>query len=147
MHVKRPKTYFLRKEDAPTEAYVMDAEGKVLGRVAVRAAQLLMGKHRANFTPHVDGADVVVVLNAQKVRVTGHKEKDKTYFSHSGYPRGDKLIPLWRLLESHPDRVIKFAVSGMLPKNRLRDRRLQRLKVFAGNEHTLSHLKMLEVKV
>ena len=140
--MKQPKTFQAGSVSGEGTWYQMDATGKVLGRIATRVAEILMGKHRPTFTPHVTGEDVVVILNAAKVRVTGNKEQAKTYFRHSGYPGGDKLVPLERMRAQHPERIITAAVSGMLPKNRLRDRRLSHLKVFAHGEHTFGSRKL-----
>ncbi|HID93149.1 MAG TPA: 50S ribosomal protein L13 [bacterium (Candidatus Stahlbacteria)] len=115
--------------------YLIDAEGKVLGRLASRIARILIGKDKPSYLPHIDGGDFVVCVNAEKVVVTGNKEKEKIYYRHSGYPGGIKGIPLERMRKEHPDRVIYYAVKGMLPKNKLAKRMLKRLKIYAGPEH------------
>lgn len=114
---------------------VVDASGKSLGRLAVGIADALRGKRKATFTPHVDTGDFVVVVNAEKVKLTGKKEQQKTYDRYSGYRSGLKQIPASALRERHPDRMIKLAVRGMLPKNNLSRSIFKRLKVYAGAEH------------
>ena len=129
------KTKVLKTSEVKRNWYVVDATDKVLGRLASRIARVLIGKHRAQYTPHVDSGDFVVVINADKFRVTGKKMTDKLYYSHSMYPGGLKKISLELMLEKHPERVIYHAVSGMLPKNRLRARRLKRLKIYTDAKH------------
>jgi large subunit ribosomal protein L13 len=115
--------------------YVADAEGKVLGRLASRLASVLRGKGKATFSPHVDGGDFVVVVNAAKVRLTGQKLRTKEYIRHSGYPGGVRRATAAELLSKHPTRVVRQAVEGMLPKNRLGRRLATKLKVYAGPDH------------
>ncbi len=115
--------------------YVVDLEGKVLGRAAAQIAHILRGKHKPIYTPHVDTGDFVIVLNADKVRLTGNKLAAKTYYRHSGYPGGLKEITAGKLLEKKPEELIKKAVKGMLPKNRLGRQMFRKLKVYAGAEH------------
>lgn len=129
------KTFFAKKEKIERNWYLVDAAGKTLGRLATRLATLLRGKHKPIFTPSVDCGDYVVVINAEKVRVTGKKEKDKLYFTHSGYPRGDKLLSLEKVRQTNPQRIIKLAVWGMLPKGRLGRIIFKKLKVYAGESH------------
>ncbi|MBI2103431.1 50S ribosomal protein L13 [Candidatus Woesebacteria bacterium] len=129
------KTYQPKQKDIKRDWHLIDAEGKVLGRIATDAARLLIGKHKPNYAPHLDMGDYVVVINVKEVKVTGRKEKQKVYRSHSGYPGGFKEVKFSALIKKSPEKVIEYAVSGMLPKNRLRDDRLRRLKVFAGSEH------------
>ncbi len=129
------KTFMQRKEDVQRDWYVVDATGKTLGRLASEIAKILMGKHKPTYTPHVDGGDFVVVVNAEKVFVTGKKLDKKVYYWHTGYPGGLKQTTLRELLQKKPEEVIRLAVRGMLPKNKLRDRRMKRLKVYAGPEH------------
>lgn len=142
---EKARTYIVKDADQKSEWFRIDASGKVLGRIATKAAQLLMGKHRPTFSPHQPGADFVVVTNAAKVKVTGKKEEQKSYFRHSGYPGGDRHTPLARVRELHPERMIQAAVSGMLPKNRLRTVRLARLKVFRGADNPYSAQTLVEV--
>ena len=115
--------------------YVVDATDKVLGRLATEVASRLRGKHKAEYTPHMDTGDYIVVINAEKIGVTGNKEKDKMYHHHTGYVGSLKSIPLGKLRETHPDRIIKTAVKGMLPKNSLGRTMYRKLKVYAGSEH------------
>jgi large subunit ribosomal protein L13 len=129
------KTFMLRKEDVQREWYLVDATGKTLGRLASEIAKILMGKHKPTYTPHVDNGDFVVVVNAEKIHVTGKKLEKKVYYWHTGYPGGLKSATLKELLQKKPTEVIRLAVRGMLPKNKLRDRRMKRLKVYAGPEH------------
>jgi large subunit ribosomal protein L13 len=130
-------TRSLTTEAARTERrwYVADADGQVLGRLATRIATVLRGKHKPSFSPHLDAGDFVIVINAKGVRLTGHKLADKTYFRHSGYPGGIRRASAQELLEKKPSRVIREAVEGMLPKNRLGRRLATKLKVYAGPDH------------
>jgi len=129
------KTTLLRKEDIKRDWWLVDASGKILGRLATKIANILMGKHKRNYTPYIDNGDFVVVINAEKIRITGKKLEDKIYYHHTGYLGHLKSIPLWRLLEKHPERVIMLAVKRMLPKNKLQKKRLKRLKIYRGPEH------------
>lgn len=129
------KTYSARPDEVPHNWLVVDAEGQTLGHMASAIATRLRGKHKAEYTPHVDTGDFVVVINADKVRVTGRKATDKIYHSHSGYPGGLKSISFEQLLEKSPERVIRLAVRGMMPRNRLSRAMLKKLKVYAGGEH------------
>ena len=129
------KTYVTREEDVQREWYVVDASGQTLGRLAARVASVLRGKHKPTYSPSVDVGDFVVVVNAEKVHVTGRKLDQKLYYRHSGYPGGLKEITLRNLLQRHPNRVIEHAVRGMLPKNRLGRQVFRHLKVYAGSEH------------
>ncbi len=129
------KTSILKKNDVVRNWYVVDAADKILGRLASRIAGILIGKTKPQYTPHVDCGDFVVVLNADKFRVTGKKLKDKIYYSHSFYPGGLKQINLESMLAKHPERAIYHAVSGMLPKNKLRAKRLRRLKIYTSSGH------------
>jgi len=115
--------------------YVVDASGYTLGRLASKIAAILRGKHKPTYTPHVDMGDYVIVVNADKVVVTGNKERDKIYYHHTQYPGGLRSITYQDLMKKHPERVIEYAVSGMLPKNRLRKRMLKRLRVYASADH------------
>jgi large subunit ribosomal protein L13 len=114
---------------------VVDAAGKTLGRLASHVATRLRGKHRPIFTPHMDTGDHVIVVNAAQIQVTGNKAQQKIYRRHSGWPGGLKEVPLERMLERHPERVVELAVSGMLPKNRLGRKIFRKLKVYAGPDH------------
>ncbi|WP_456342591.1 50S ribosomal protein L13 [Thermovibrio sp.] len=129
------RTFMQRKEDVQRDWYLVDATGKTLGRLASEIAKILMGKHKPTYTPHVDGGDFVVVVNAEKIHVTGKKLDKKIYYKHTLYPGGLKETPLRKMLQEKPEEVIRLAVRGMLPKNKLRDRRMKRLKVYVGPEH------------
>ncbi len=115
--------------------YLIDAAGKTTGKVATEAARRLAGKHRADFTPHLDLGDGVIIVNAEKLRFTGKKLTDKNYYRHSGYRGNLKKTTPKELLEKKPERILELAISGMLPKNKLKNGRLIRLKIFVGNEH------------
>lgn len=129
------KTYTLKEKDIQREWYVVDAAGKTLGRLATEIAKILRGKHKPYYTPHMDCGDYVIVINADKIRVTGRKLDQKMYYWHSGYPGGLKSITLRRQLQTHPERVLQAAVRGMLPKNRLGRQMFKKLKVYALPEH------------
>jgi large subunit ribosomal protein L13 len=129
------KTISANKETVQKEWVVVDAQGEVLGRLASQIARLIRGKHKTNFTPHVDCGDNVIVINAEKVRLTGSKMTDKVYTRHTGYPGGQRFTSPRLLLEKHPERIIEHAVKGMLPKNRLGRRLYTNLYVYAGNQH------------
>ena len=129
------RTFTPKPGDITKNWYVIDATDVVLGRLASQAATLLRGKHKATFAPHVDGGDFVIVINAEKVALTGAKATDKMVYRHSGYPGGLSAIPIGELLEKNPQRVIENAVKGMLPKNKLAAQQLSHLKVYAGSEH------------
>jgi len=129
------KTYSAKPHEVDQKWLLVDAEGQTLGRMATAIATRLRGKHKPEYTPHIDTGDFVVVINADKVRVTGNKAKDKIYHSHSGFPGGLKSISFEKLLEKAPERVIKQAVKGMLPRNSLGRAMFKKLKVYAGAEH------------
>ena len=129
------KTYSARKGEVERNWWVVDASDKTLGRLAARIAKVLQGKDKPVYTPHIDTGDFVVVINAEKVKVTGKKSTQKSYHRHSGYPGGARSHTLKEMLQKHPDRVIRQAVKGMLPKNRLARQQLRKLKVYAGAEH------------
>lgn len=117
------------------KTYLFDAKGQILGRLSTQIARVLSGKNKVDYTPHIDGGDSVVVINAEKIVVTGNKLEGKIYHSYSGYPGGITSIKLKDLIEKDATKVIKNALYGMLPKNKLRDRRMKRLHVVVGNEH------------
>ena len=129
------KTLFPRKEDIRRRWYVIDAAGKPLGRVAALAARVLRGKHRPDFTPYLDTGDHVIIVNAEKVVLTGKKLDQKMYFRHSGYPGGVRLTSARDMRARHPERMVKLAVWGMLPHHRLGRRMIKKLKVYRGPEH------------
>jgi large subunit ribosomal protein L13 len=129
------KTYSAKPGEVPRKWWVVDAEGKNLGRLASEIAIVLRGKNKPQYTPHVDTGDFVVVVNAQKIAVTGNKLQGKIYYRHSGYPGGLRSRTLGEMLERRPNEVLRKAVKGMLPKNRLAARQLTKLKIYAGPEH------------
>lgn len=133
--MKKQQTFMQRKEDVTREWHVVDVKGQILGQVATDIAEKLIGKNKPTFTPHVDGGDYVVVLNAKLVTVTRGKELTKMYYRHSGFPGGLKQRTFEEMIQKHPEEVIRLAVKNMLPKNRLRDVRLARLKIYADAEH------------
>jgi len=129
------KTYSLKLDDVEKKWYLVDAEGKTLGRLATQIAAILRGKHKPTFTPHMDMGDNIIVVNAEKVQLTGRKAEQKNYYRHSGYPGGIKVTSFSDMIEKKPRMVITAAVKGMLPHNRLGRRILRNLKVYSGTEH------------
>ena len=129
------KTFSAKPETVARGWYLVDADGKTLGRLATELARRLRGKHKPEYTPHVDTGDYLVVINADKVRVTGHKLEDKIYHRHTGYVGNMKHTSLGKVLNEHPERAIEMAVKGMLPKNPLGRAMFKKLKVYAGAEH------------
>ena len=129
------KSYIAKPADVDRKWYVIDAEGKTLGKLAVEAAMILRGKKKPIYTPHIDTGDYVIVINAEKVCVTGKKESDKNYKHHSGYPGGLKETPLKELRAKQPEEIIRHAVKGMMPKGKLGRQMFKKLKVYAGPEH------------
>jgi len=141
MRAKLQKTFTPTPTDIDRSWYVVDAEGIPLGRLASEVAQILRGKHKPTFAPHMDMGDFVIVVNADKVAVSGNKETDKVYYRHSGYPGGLRGETLAQLRVDHPDRLVQNAVRGMIPKNRLGRQVLTKLKVYAGPDHPHSAQK------
>ncbi len=131
------KTYIAREKEIEDSRrwYVVDAEGQVLGRLASKIAHILRGKNKPIYSPHQDVGDFIVVINAEKVKLTGKKMQQKSYFRHSGYPGGVTMTPVSLMLQRHPERVIEYAVKRMLPKNALGRKMFKKLKVYAGTEH------------
>ena len=144
--MKRTGTYSTKLSEIKRNWYLIDAKGKTLGRLACTAAKLLMGKGKVLFTRHLDSGDFVIVTNASQITVTGKKESQKTYFSHSGYPAGDKLLNFKHLIIRDPKRIIRQAVWGMLPQNRLGRAMLKKLKIFPGAAHEHASQKPQEIK-
>jgi len=130
------KTFSAKPETVKRDWYLIDAENKVLGRLATEVARRLRGKHKPEYTPHVDTGDYIVIINADKIAVTGNKELNKMYHHHTGYPGGLKSMTLEKLRERAPERIIEKAVKGMLPKNPLGRAMFSKLKVFSGSEHS-----------
>ena len=129
------KTFSAKPETVKRDWYVIDATDKVLGRLSTEVARRLRGKHKPEYTPHVDTGDYIVVVNAEKIRVTGNKMKDKMYHRYTGYIGNLKSMPLEKLMDQHPERALEYAVKGMLPRNPLGRKMLSKLRVFAGPEH------------
>ena len=129
------KTYVPKQEEITRTWYLVDAEGKTLGRLASEIAKILKGKHKPIYSPHLDVGDYIVVVNADRVAVTGRKMDDKMYYRHTGYPGGLRERNLRDLLQRHPTHALKFAVKGMLPKNRLGRKMIKKLKIYAGPKH------------
>jgi len=140
-------TYSARKEDVARDWYLVDAEGKALGRLAAEIAKRLRGKHKPVYTPHIDTGDFIVVVNADKIALTGKKLTDKIYYHHTGYPGGLKSVTAGKLLEEKPEDLLTDAVKGMLPKNSLGRQMLKKLKVYRGDRHPhkAQMVKLLEV--
>ncbi len=141
------KTKSANKATVDKKWLLVDAEGEVLGRLAAKVAKMLRGKYKPDFTPHVDCGDNVVIINAEKVRLTGNKWTKREHFSHSGYPGGDKRVTPAEVLAKHPERLVMHAVQGMLPKNRLGRQILKNLHVFIGPEHNHQAQKPEEIKL
>lgn len=142
------KTYSAKSHEVKRDWYIVDATGKVLGRVAAEVARRLRGKHKPEFTPHVDTGDYIVVVNADKLRVTGNKAKDKLYHRHTTYPGGIRTTNFETLQAKHPKRVLQLAVKGMLPKGPLGYAMIKKMKVYAGAEHphTAQQPKPLQIE-
>jgi len=141
------KSYMQKKETVERKWYVIDAEGKPLGRVASKAAHILRGKHKATYTPHIDCGDYVIIINASKVLLTGNKLEDKKYYSHSGYPGGLRTRTAKEMIEKYPEEMARKAVKGMLPKNRLGRAMYKKLFVYAGSDHKHMAQKPSEMDV
>ena len=141
------KSYMQKKETVERKWYVIDAEGKPLGRVASKAAHILRGKHKATYTPHIDCGDYVIIINASKVLLTGNKLEDKKYYSHSQYPGGLRTRTAKEMIEKYPEEMVRKAVKGMLPKNRLGRAMYKKLFVYAGSDHKHMAQKPSEMDV
>ncbi|HNQ67018.1 MAG TPA: 50S ribosomal protein L13 [Bacteroidales bacterium] len=135
MKTLKYKTISANRETVNKQWFVVDAEGEILGRLAAKVALVLRGKHKTDYTPHVDCGDNVIIINAEKIQLTGNKLDDKVYISHSGYPGGQKTIPIKKVLEKNPERVLEKAIKGMLPKNSLGDQLFRNLYIYVGAEH------------
>jgi large subunit ribosomal protein L13 len=129
------KTYSQKASEVQREWHIVDASDQTLGRLATQIAVLLRGKHKPTFSPNLDGGDFVVVVNAEKVKLLGRKPDQKMYYRHSNYPGGFRSVPYKRMLANHPDRILRFAVKGMLPKTRLGRQQITKLKIYAGPKH------------
>jgi large subunit ribosomal protein L13 len=146
MKTLKQTTYSQKKAEVKRAWVLKDAENQVLGKLAVEIATILMGKNKPTYTAHIEAGDYVVVTNAAKVAITGQKAEKKTYNSHSGYPGGFKSLTLNELMKRKPTEVVRLAVVNMLPKNKLRDVRMARLKIFAGTEHPYANELSKEIK-
>ena len=140
-------TFMQKKETVERKWYVIDAEGVTLGRLATKVATVLKGKHKATFTPHIDCGDFVIVVNADKVKLTGNKLMDKKYYNHSGYPGGLRERNAKTMIEKYPEEMIERAVKGMLPKGPLGRQMIKKLFVYAGDTHNQQAQKPIEMKV
>ena len=139
------KTYTAKPKEITRNWYLIDAKGQTLGRLSVVVADLLRGKNKPTFTPNVDCGDFVIIINTKEIKVTGNKLEDKKYYRHSGYPGGLTETNLSEMLIKHPNKVIYHAVKGMLPKNRLADEMIKKLKLFEGEEH--AHIAQKPIKI
>jgi large subunit ribosomal protein L13 len=142
-------TFFLKKEDSDSQRQwiLLDAQGKTLGRFASEIAKILRGKHKTTFTPHVDTGDGVIILNASKIRVSGNKQAQKTYVYYTGYPSGQREVPYNVMKDKKPDFILRHAIKGMMPKTKLSNAQLKRLRIFAGEAHDMDAQKPLKVEV
>ncbi len=141
------KTFSLKKENIKQDWWILDAKDKILGRLASKAASILRGKHKPDFTPHLDNGDFVIIINADKVRLTGKKEEQKLYRKHSGYLGGLKEIPFKKKKEKYPEGIVIDAVYGMLPKNRLGRKMIKKLKVYCDEKHPHEAQKPKELEL
>ncbi|WP_191603082.1 50S ribosomal protein L13 [Marinomonas algicola] len=141
------KTFSAKPAEVTRDWYIVDAEGKTLGRLATEIARRLRGKHKAEYTPHVDTGDYIVVINAEKVHVSGNKAQDKQYYRHTGYPGGLRSMSFEKLIDHAPERVLELAVKGMLPKGPLGRAMHKKMKVYAGTQHPHAAQQPLELKL
>ena len=145
--MKKNKTVYAKKETVKKEWYVVDAGEKILGRVATKVALYLRGKHKPIFTPHTDCGDYIVIINADRIRLSGKKAGSKLYFSHSGYPGGMKLVTFEKMMVKDPRKVVRLAVEGMLPKSRLGKKMINNLKIYVGKDHPHQAQKLQKLEV
>ena len=131
----RPKTSHLNHSSHEAAWHLVDAEGQILGRLATKIAMTLMGKQRPSYSPHFDGGDAVVIVNAERILVTGNKASQKVYVYHTGYPGGRREVPYADMMENHPERILEKAIQRMMPKNKLGRERIKKLHIYAGSEH------------
>jgi large subunit ribosomal protein L13 len=141
------KTFSAKPETVKRDWFIVDAQDAVLGRLATQIANRLRGKHKPEYTPHVDTGDCIIVINAEKVRVTGRKSQQKNYYHHSGYPGGLKVIPFNKMMTEKPERIIEIAVKGMLPKGALGRAMFRKLKVYTGSEHKHTAQQPIPLKI
>ena len=128
-------TRSIKKSEIKKDWWVVDVEGKTLGRISSKISKILRGKHKVNFTPHMDMGDFVIIINAEKIKLTGNKSREKTYFKHSGYPGGARDVSISEVLSKYPERIIQNSVKGMLPHNKLGRKIFHNLKVYKGSTH------------
>lgn len=140
-------TYFPSDQDVDRKWYIVDARDEVLGRISSFIAKIIIGKHKPNYTPHVDTGDFIIVINADKVQLTGDKLDEKKYQDYTGYPGGLNEVSAGELLEEDPEKVISHSVKGMLPKNKLGDKMIKKLKVYAGEEHPHEAQQPVEIQI
>jgi large subunit ribosomal protein L13 len=145
--MKRNKTVLAKKETVKRDWYVIDVAGLILGRMATKVATILQGKHKPIFTPSVDCGDFVIIINADKVRLSGKKASSKIYFTHSGYPGGAKSFTFEKMMVKNPVKVVRLAVAGMLPKNKLGKKMINKLKIYVGEEHPHKAHKIQKLEV
>lgn len=143
--MKKKTTVFANNQTVKRTWFKINAEGKILGRIATKAAVYLRGKHKPTFTPQTDCGDFIVIVNAEKVKVSGNKRKDKMYFTHSGYPGGDKMVSFEKMIATQPVKVVRLAIEGMLPHNRLGAKMITKLKIFTGEPMQFNKIQELEV--
>jgi len=141
------KTYVPKESEIERKWYIVDAENAILGRLSSEVATILRGKHKPQFTPHLDAGDYVIVINAEKVRVTGAKDTQKMYYRHSRYPGGLRSMNFKQLIERHPERAIEYAVRGMMPKNALGRRMMRKLRIYTGPDHPHKAQQPIELNV
>jgi len=141
------KTYTAKAENIKRDWYIADAEGKTLGRFATEVSRRLSGKHKAEFTPHADTGDYIIVVNAEKIKVSGNKYKDKMYYSHTGFPGGIKEISFEKLQQKKPEMILEKAIKGMLPKGPLGRDMFRKLKVYAGEKHNHSAQQPIKIEI
>lgn len=146
---KKNTSFLLKKEEVAGNKkwFILDASGKTLGRFASEVAKILRGKHKTTYTPHVDTGDGVIIINAEKIEVTGHKEAQKEYVSHSGYIGGLKEIPYRTMKIKKPEYIIQHAIEGMMPRTKLTDAQLKQLRIFVGNKHNMDAQKPIAVEI
>jgi large subunit ribosomal protein L13 len=144
---KQNKTMMLRKEDVKHQWFILDATGKTLGRFAAEITKILRGKHKATFTTYIDGGDGVIVINADKIHVSGNKEAQKTYIYHTGAVGGLRTIPYRTMQARKPEYIVEHAVRGMMPKTRLANAQLKRLRIFAGTEHEMQAQQPIQANI
>ena len=141
------KSYMAKAQDVEQKCYIIDANGKILGRIATKVATILRGKHKPTYTPHVDTGDMVVIINAQKVRVTGNKLQDKEYQRYSGYHGGQKIMKLHEMLKRAPTQVLRLAIERMIPSGALGNKVKTKLKIYAGDQHPHAAQKPITLEI